>query len=191
VEARLSYGVGRVTTISANRRGEGGTIDPDVPVVCFHRRDATPEAWAVDEEPPTETPVGGLIAVLFSFACHPVSLHSYRNLLSPDYVGYARAAVQALCGPETVALFAMGAAGDINQRALLPAHHAAPGAPGGRGAGQRVAQVALDPQFVAEPTLRIKASVSTCRWPAARAHRVGADHRQYAAGQAAGPAARW
>ncbi len=183
VEARLSYGVGHVATISANRRGAGGVIDPDVPVLCFHRRDATPAEWQVDEEPPTETPVGGLLAVLFSFACHPVSLHSYRNLLSPDYVGYARAAIQALCGPETVALFTMGAAGDINParfyfRRTTPrqAHRV------GAVLGSVVAQVALDPTLVLTPTLRLKAEVVDLPVaPLPAPAELEALHRQYAA----------
>src|SRR6185436_3636003 len=114
VDARLGYGVGRVDTISENRRGAAGPIDPAVPVLCFHASHAAPDDWNVREETPAETPVGPLLAVLFNFACHPVSLHSYRNVLSPDYPGYARSALQALLGPAPVTLFTLGAAGDIN-----------------------------------------------------------------------------
>lgn len=183
VEARLSYGVGRADTLSANRRGAEGPIDPEVPVLCFHRRDATPAEWDAAEEPPTETPVGGLIAVLFNFACHPVSLHSYRNLLSPDYVGYARAALQAVCGAGAVALFTLGAAGDINParfyfRRTTPrqAHRL------GALLGCAVAQIALDPAPVAAPGLRLKTVVVELPVaPLPPPAELEALHRQYSA----------
>lgn|GEM_PF-2275386 len=160
VEARLGYGLGQAATISANRRGLDGPIDPAVPVLVFHRRDATPAEWNADEEPPTETAVGPRLAVLYNFACHPVSLHSYRNLLSPDYVGYTRAALQALLADDPVSLFTLGACGDINParfyfRRTTPRQAQRVGAV----LGCEVAQVALDPQLVEQPTLRLKSVV--------------------------------
>jgi hypothetical protein len=160
VEARLGWGLGRVETLSQNRRGAGGTIDPDVPVLTLHRREPTPAEWSPDEEPPTETPVGGLIAVLYNFACHPVSLHSYRNLLSPDFPGYTREALQALMGAGTVSLFTLGACGDINPsrfyfRRTTPRQARRIGAV----LGSEVAQQALDPRFEKRPALRVKSSV--------------------------------
>jgi neutral ceramidase len=160
VDARLGYGLGRVDTISANRRGAAGPIDPAVPVLCFHASRASPADWNVDEETPAETPVGPLLAVLFNFACHPVSLHSYRNLLSPDYPGYARAGLHALLGPEPVTLFTLGAAGDINP-ARFYFKRTTPRQARRIGGilGCEAAKVALDPQFVLQPTLRLKSVV--------------------------------
>jgi neutral ceramidase len=52
--------------------------------------------------------------VLCNFGCHPVSLHSYRSLISPDYPGYARAIIRSVLGSQAVQLFTLGTAGDIN-----------------------------------------------------------------------------
>ena len=157
VDACLGYGLGRVDTISQNRRGAAGPIDPAVAVLCFNRSSASLSDWDPLEEPPTETPVGPLIAVLFNFACHPVSLHSYRNLFSPDYPGYARSALQALLGKDTVALFTLGAAGDINParfyfRRTTPRQARRIGSV----LGCEAAKIALDPQFEQRPILRLK-----------------------------------
>jgi neutral ceramidase len=160
VEARLSYGLGRVDTISENRRGAAGPIDPAVPVLCFNRSRASPADWDFAEEPPTETPVGPVLAVLFNFACHPVSLHSYRNLLSPDYPGYARSVLQALLGKDTVTLFTLGAAGDINP-ARFYFKRTTPRQAKRIGAilGCEAAQIALDPRLAPRPVLRLKSTL--------------------------------
>ncbi|MEP7359925.1 MAG: hypothetical protein ABI847_21925, partial [Anaerolineales bacterium] len=160
VEARLGYGLGRVDNLSQNRRGAAGPIDPGVPVLTFQRSQATLAEWNPDEEPPTETPVGPLLAVLFNFACHPVSLHSYRNVLSPDYPGYARASLAALLGQDPVTLFTLGAAGDINP-ARFYFKRTTPRQARRIGAilGCEAAKIALDPTFVQEPTLRLRSEV--------------------------------
>ena len=49
-----------------------GPIDPQIGLLRLDHEDGRP------------------LAVVYNFACHPVSLHSYRNLLSPDFVGYTR-----------------------------------------------------------------------------------------------------
>jgi hypothetical protein len=158
--ARLGWGVGRVDTISQNRRGAEGRIDPEVPVLSLYRRDPPPEEWSEAEEPPTETPVGGVMAVLYNFACHPVSLHGYRNLLSPDFPGYARGALEALLGPGPVSLFTLGACGDLNP-ARFYFQRATPRQARRTGAvlGCEAAQAALDPRLAEAPTLRVKSAV--------------------------------
>lgn len=59
-----------------------------------------------------ETPDGDTIATLVNFACHPVVLGPENLLISADYPGYFKAAVEEALGGEC--LFLQGAAGDIN-----------------------------------------------------------------------------
>jgi hypothetical protein len=174
--------MGRVDTISENRRGAAGPIDPEVGVLTLHARSVSPDDWNVREETPAETPVGPLLAVLFNFACHPVSLHSYRNVLSPDYPGYARAALQALLGQDAVTLFTLGTAGDINParfyfRRTTPRQARRIGAI----LGCEAAKVALDPAFVLEPTLRLRTEVVDLPLaPLPAAAELERHHREYA-----------
>ena len=100
-EARAGMALGSVDNIAENRRVPNGAIDPAVPVLRFD--DST----------------GQPIAVLYNYACHPVSLHSYRKLISPDYPGYARSVIQGVLGQDVVVLFTLGAAGDINPRGYV------------------------------------------------------------------------
>ena len=95
--AAMGSGLGHVAGAGANRRSTpAARIDPDVPVVRIDDLN------------------GRTIAVLWNYACHPVSLHSYANLISPDYPGYARSVIRSVLGPDVVVLFTLGAAGDIN-----------------------------------------------------------------------------
>ena len=99
--ARLGHGIGEVETISENRRGKG-LLDHSVPVL------------RVDELS------GKTICVLLNFGCHPVSLHSFRNLISPDYPGYTRKVVRSVLGEDVLVMFSLGAAGDINPKGYIP-----------------------------------------------------------------------
>ena len=56
---------------------------------------------------------GKPLAVLLSYACHPVVLGPNLEI-SADYVGYAVNFIEHTLGNETVALFANGAQGDMN-----------------------------------------------------------------------------
>ena len=56
---------------------------------------------------------GTPLAVLLSYACHPVVLGPNLEI-SADYVGYAVSFIERTLGAETVALFANGAQGDMN-----------------------------------------------------------------------------
>lgn len=56
---------------------------------------------------------GKALAVLLSYACHPVVLGPNLEI-SADYVGYAVNFLEESLGPGTVALFANGAQGDMN-----------------------------------------------------------------------------
>lgn len=95
-EARVGVGLGDVDNIGENRRAGKTVIDPAVPVLRFDNAD------------------GQTMAVLCNYACHPVSLHSYKNLISPDYPGYMREVVRGVLGDEVTVMFTLGAAGDIN-----------------------------------------------------------------------------
>ena len=91
----LFWGVGRLAGIAHNRRDAAGPVDPAVPVLK-----------AVDA-------AGRVVAMLVSFACHPVVLDATNLEWTADYPGHARRALEARY-PGAVALFATGCAGDVN-----------------------------------------------------------------------------
>ena len=95
-ETRFGAGLGCVDNISENRRAGQDIIDPSVPVLRLDNAEGKP------------------IAVLCNYACHPVSLHSYKNLISPDYPGYMRSVVYSVLGKDVAVMFTLGGAGDIN-----------------------------------------------------------------------------
>ena len=140
--ARLGTGVGRVDNVSENRRRIEGLLDPSVPVLRF------------DDE------AGDPIAILFNYGCHPVSLHSYRNLISPDYPGYARQVVRTVLGRDTVAMFTLGTAGDVNPAGYV-AGKTTPQRARQIGAilGCEVARVALAPSHWSAPVLRVRQTI--------------------------------
>jgi hypothetical protein len=134
----MGAGLGHLDTVSENRRGAAGLIDPALPVLRFDTADGTP------------------LAVLYGFGCHPVSLHSYRNLLSPDYPGYARKVVRRILGCDAAVMFCLGPAGDVNPAGYRPGETTPErSAQIGTGVGCAVAKVALVSRYVAEPTLAL------------------------------------
>jgi len=141
-EAHLGFGLGRVENISENRRGAQGPLDPSASVMRLDHHDGRP------------------IAVLFNYACHPVSLHSYRNLFSPDYPGYTRETICAVLGAPVVSMFTLGCAGDINPARYEPGK-ITPQRSRQIGAilGCEVARLALEPQIMENPELRIQKRV--------------------------------
>lgn len=86
---------GMEPTVGKNRRVAGGVIDPDVPVVRFQRLD------------------GSVIAMLLSYACHPVTLSPDNLLATGDYPGYTVRTLEAIY-PGATALFATGCCGQVN-----------------------------------------------------------------------------
>lgn len=141
-EARIGIGMGRVDNVSENRRRPDGPRDVTVPV------------WRVDDAQ------GEPMVVLFSLGCHPVSLHSYRNLISPDYPGYARQVIADVLGQHVVSMFVLGTAGDINPAGYV-ARQTTPRRSRQIGAilGCEVARVALDPAYMQDTTLRVERAV--------------------------------
>jgi neutral ceramidase len=138
-DARIGIGMGRVDNVSENRRRPDGPRDVAVPVVRVDNAQGEP------------------MAVLFSMGCHPVSLHSYRNLISPDYPGYARQVLADVLGKDVVSMFVLGTAGDINPAGYV-ARQTTPRRSRQIGAivGCEVARVALDPANMQDTTLRIE-----------------------------------
>ena len=137
-EARLGLGLGQVERISHNRRGRSEMVDPQVAVLVV------------------EDISGQSLAVLFNFSSHPVTLHSYRGLITPDYPGYARQVIRDVIGKDTQAMFILGAAGDINPAGYIP-NSFTPQRSRQIGAilGCEVAKIALDPQYQDDPVLRV------------------------------------
>ncbi len=105
-EARLDYTVGSCT-LGMNRRSMEGLnrpnptkpIDMDVPVLRVL------------------APDGRTRALLFSYACHPVTVNGYD--ISPDFPGYAREMIAEKI-PGCQPLFLQGCGADINPRSLDP-----------------------------------------------------------------------
>ncbi len=105
--ARAGAGTGSVR-IGVNRReqlpdgtmvlGEdpNGVMDPTVGVVRIDGLDGHP------------------MAILMHYACHPDVLGPKCDLISPDYVGAARAVAETVTG--ATAMFLQGAAGDVDPR---------------------------------------------------------------------------
>jgi hypothetical protein len=91
---RLSHGLGHAE-FAANRRTTGGPTDHDLPVLFV-----------------TE-PEGKLRAVFASYACHCTTLTGEFNQICGDWAGYAQEFIEQQ-HPSTLALIALGCAGDAN-----------------------------------------------------------------------------
>src|SRR5699024_3225682 len=80
--------------VARNRRRHGGPVDRDLPIILFKRPNGIP------------------LALLVSYACHPVVLSAANTLLSADYPGVVRARLEEKTG--ATVLFATSCAGDVN-----------------------------------------------------------------------------
>lgn len=78
-----------------NRRHPGGPVDGVLPILRLDRADGTP------------------LAMLTSYACHPVVLGADNLLWTADYPHFLRARLESAL-PGAVAIFATGCAGDVN-----------------------------------------------------------------------------
>jgi hypothetical protein len=65
------------------------------------------------------SPEGKTLAVLFSYACHPVIVYGYAlKKISAEYPGVARREIRAALGQDVHAQFVQGPAGDVRPRCL-------------------------------------------------------------------------
>jgi neutral ceramidase len=127
--ATLVYAKGCEATVGQNRRVAGGPVDPDVPVVAAFR-EARP------------------VALLTSYACHPVVLAADNRAFTRDYPGALLDALESRW-PGCFAMFLVGCCGQINDGHRAETSLTDAPAPGRDFAtatklGQRLAQAAQD-----------------------------------------------
>lgn len=94
-EARLFVGMGGDPNVAWNRRHKDGPLDRSVPVIRVRNK------------------AGDCIAVMTSYACHPVVLAADNLLMTADYPYYVRETIEA-AHPGAIALFLTGCCGDAN-----------------------------------------------------------------------------
>lgn len=94
-EATLTVGMGGDPGVAWNRRHADGPLDRSVPVLRIRDREGT------------------CIAVMVSYACHPVVLAADNLLMTADYPFYVRQALES-AHPGSVAVFLTGCCGDAN-----------------------------------------------------------------------------
>jgi len=90
----VRYGERRAVGVGRNRRHDDVEIDPPVQVLSFDGEQGT-------------------VATLVTYPMHPVVLSAANTLISADYVGPLRDALEAAF-PGSVCVFAQGCAGDVN-----------------------------------------------------------------------------
>jgi neutral ceramidase len=129
VPCRLAAGMGADPDIARNRRHADGPLDRSLPVLT-----ATDEA-------------GRVVAVLVSYACHPVVLGADNRQMSADFPWALRDEIERV-HPGAIAIFANGCAGDVNDGHAASASFTAEALPNRDFAhaerlGRRIAAVAL------------------------------------------------
>jgi hypothetical protein len=92
--SKLTRGMGKAT-FAANRRTKGGPVDHDLPALFV------------------TSPDGNLRAVFISYACHCTTLGGDFNQICGDWAGYAADKIENN-SPNSIALVALGCAGDAN-----------------------------------------------------------------------------
>ncbi|MEX1021167.1 MAG: neutral/alkaline non-lysosomal ceramidase N-terminal domain-containing protein [Litorilinea sp.] len=102
--ARIAAGTGH-SAIAVNRR----YVTPDQTVVVGHNWDGPVdhEIKVVRIDDLNEQP----LAVLVNYACHPIIVGPYNDLITPDYPGIMKRVVEEATGAKC--LFLQGATGDI------------------------------------------------------------------------------
>lgn len=132
--AQVFGGSGLDPGYAKNRRKTNGPVDQVVPVLRFDNFAKTP------------------IAILTSYACHPVVLAADNLTWTADYPHYIRETLEAAY-PGAVALFATGCAGDVNtghSAASSLSNEARPDRsfPTSKTIGVGIAQAVLDAELV-------------------------------------------
>lgn len=93
--ARLLGGIGVEPGFASNRRRLDGPVDTGIPILRF------------------ESVEGSTIAILVSYACHPVVLGADNMSWTGDYPHFVRKKLETTF-PGAIAIFATGCAGDVN-----------------------------------------------------------------------------
>jgi hypothetical protein len=93
--ATLGIGMGADPDVARNRRHPGGIVDPALPMLRVRAAD------------------GSMIAVMTSYACHPVVLGADNRLWTADYPHYVRTTLEEAY-PGAVGIFITGCTGDAN-----------------------------------------------------------------------------
>ncbi len=102
--ARIAAGSG-TSTIAVNRR----FVTPEGTVVVGHNWDGP-----VDHEVKVvriDNLEGEPLAILVNYACHPIIVGPYNDLITPDYPGIVKRVVEQVTGAKC--LFLQGATGDV------------------------------------------------------------------------------
>jgi hypothetical protein len=112
IPAKIGFGRGYVPNISNNRvyrwkYNEDRSIDPEVGITRIDHKN------------------GNMMAILINFSCHPTNLHSYRNLISSDFPGFARRAIEKINSKLFIA-YTNGAGGDITPIPYESLYHGLP-----------------------------------------------------------------
>ena len=128
--ATLKIGVGELHDASTNRRTPAGPIDPAVTVLRIEDAESRP------------------MVAMVNFACHPVTLWGYKNLISPDFPGYVRRELTCALGKGVVPMYVNGAAGNINP---VDFDHFNTSEDYSRPVASRIAAAALEAWHGAEP----------------------------------------
>jgi len=96
--AEIGFALADSSAIGGNRRVAGGTADPEVPVLAVREADGQ-----------------GLLAILLVVSVHPTVLHEDSTLVSGDFPGHTRTALQQDFGGIPIVYFT-GAAGNQSPR---------------------------------------------------------------------------
>lgn len=146
----ITAGYGDDPQVARNRRRPDAPVDPSLPVVRIERTDGRP------------------LALVVSYACHPVVLGAENRLLSADYPGVVRDRLEADTG--ATVLFATSCAGDVNTGHPVDADSAVPDT-GSRTfehcalVGRRVADAALRATLhTAEPHIAARTTTVTLQF---------------------------
>jgi neutral ceramidase len=78
------------------------------------------------------------VAILISYAAHPVVVHSTSTLITADYPGFAVETIRKSVGGNTIVMFAQGCGGDINADTLRGGMEKA------QATGEKLGQAALE-----------------------------------------------
>ncbi len=127
--ATITAGLGPDPDIARNRRRPDGPLDRSLPVLRIDKSSGEP------------------LAILVSYACHPVVLGADNLLWTSDYPGFVRERIEA-ARPGAMAMFLTGCAGEANtghtaQASMTPEPDPARSFPRAEELGHRIAEAAL------------------------------------------------